>query len=73
MSGKLSWIEGESLAADGSVTPVEVRAGRVEEYGGKPALLLHVRDITERRSAAGQAANFRELSTAPSGKIPWTA
>ena len=31
-------------------TPVEVRAGRIE-YGGKPALLLHVRDITERRAA----------------------
>ncbi|MFZ0825968.1 MAG: PAS domain S-box protein [Verrucomicrobiia bacterium] len=49
-SGKLSWVEGESLTADGNVTPVEVRAGRVE-YGGKPALLLHVRDISERRAA----------------------
>jgi PAS domain S-box-containing protein len=49
-SGKLSWVEGESLAADGNITPVEVRAGRVE-YNGKPALLLHVRDITERRAA----------------------
>jgi two-component system cell cycle sensor histidine kinase/response regulator CckA len=49
-SGKLSWIEGESLTANGSVTPVEVRAGRVE-YNGKPALLLHVRDISERRAA----------------------
>ncbi len=48
--GKLSWVEGESLAADGSITPVEVRAGRVE-YDGKPALLLHVRDSTERRAA----------------------
>jgi PAS domain S-box-containing protein len=49
-SGKLSWVEGESLTADGNSTPVEVRAGRVE-YNGKPALLLHVRDITERRAA----------------------
>jgi PAS domain S-box-containing protein len=49
-SGKLSWVEGESLTADGNITPVEVRAGRVE-YDGKPALLLHVRDITERRAA----------------------
>jgi PAS domain S-box-containing protein len=47
--GKLSWIEGESLTVDGRSTPVEVRAGRVE-YGRKPALLLHVRDITERRT-----------------------
>jgi len=49
-SGKLSWVEGERLAADGNITPVEVRAGRVE-YGGKSALLLHVRDISERRAA----------------------
>jgi PAS domain S-box-containing protein len=49
-SGKLSWIEAEILTADGNSTPVEVRAGRVE-YSGKPALLLHVRDITERRAA----------------------
>jgi two-component system cell cycle sensor histidine kinase/response regulator CckA len=48
-SGKLSWVEGESMASDGRATPVEVRAGRVE-FNGKPALLLHVRDITERRT-----------------------
>ena len=49
-AGKLSWAEGESLAADGRVVPVEVRVGRIQ-YSGKPALLLHVRDITERRAA----------------------
>jgi PAS domain S-box-containing protein len=48
-SGKLSWVEGGSVAADGRATPVEVRASRVE-YANKPALLLHVRDITERRT-----------------------
>ncbi len=48
--GKVSWVEGESLTADGSITPVELRAGRVE-YNGQPALLLHVRDISERRAA----------------------
>ncbi len=47
---KLSWVEDESVTADGRVIPVEVRAGRVE-YNGHPALLLHVRDITQRRSA----------------------
>jgi len=49
-TGKLSWVEGESLSADGHATPVEVRAGRVE-YNGKPALLLHVRDIAQRRAS----------------------
>ena len=48
-SGKLSWVEGESVASDGRSTPVEVRAGRVK-YDGKSALLLHVRDISERRT-----------------------
>ncbi|HTY85989.1 MAG TPA: PAS domain S-box protein [Candidatus Acidoferrum sp.] len=48
--GKVSWVEGESLTADGGTTPVELRAGRVE-YSGQPALLLHVRDISERRAA----------------------
>ena len=49
-AGKLSWVEGESMTDDGRVIPVEVRAGRVD-YNGQPALLLHVRDITQRRSA----------------------
>jgi PAS domain S-box-containing protein len=59
-SGKLSWIEGESLTADGNITPVEVRAGRVE-YNGKRALLLHVRDITERRAAAAAVQSSEML------------
>ncbi len=59
-SGKLSWIEGESLTADGNSTAVEVRAGRVE-YNGKPALLLHVRDITERRAAAAAVQSSEML------------
>jgi PAS domain S-box-containing protein len=50
VAGKLSWVEGEHVAADGRVIPVEVRAGRVD-YNGQPALLLHVRDITQRRAA----------------------
>jgi len=49
-SGKWSRFESESLTAEGRITPVEVRASRIE-YGGRPALLLHVRDITERREA----------------------
>ena len=50
-AGKLSLVEGESLTVSGHAIPVEVRAARIE-YGGKPALLLHVRDITERHAAA---------------------
>ncbi len=57
--GKLTWIEGESLTADGRVVPVEVRASRIE-YDQKPALLLHVRDIIQRR-AAEQALQRSEM------------
>ena len=49
-SGKLSRAESESLTIEGRVTPVELRASRIE-YGKQPAMLLHVRDITERREA----------------------
>ena len=49
-SGQISWIESESLRADGRAVPVEIRAVRVE-FEGQPALLFHVRDITERRAA----------------------
>jgi PAS domain S-box-containing protein len=48
--GKWTQAESESLTAEGRITPVEVRASRIE-YGGQPAVLLHVRDITERREA----------------------
>jgi len=70
VAGKLSLVEGESLTVSGHAIPVEVRAARIE-YGGKPALLLHVRDITERHAAAA-ALQSSECCSAPSGQIPWT-
>jgi len=48
--GRLRQIEGISAGSDGRVIPVEVRANRIE-YGGSSALLLHVRDISERKQA----------------------
>jgi PAS domain S-box-containing protein len=48
--GQLSWIESESVRADERVVPVEIRVVRIE-YDSAPALLFHVRDITERRAA----------------------
>ncbi|HTQ52310.1 MAG TPA: PAS domain S-box protein [Candidatus Acidoferrales bacterium] len=48
--GKRTQTESESLTVEGRVTPVEVRASRIE-YEGRPAVLLHVRDITERHQA----------------------
>ena len=49
VTGKKTRVEGESLIAGGRVTPVEIRANLIE-YDAKPALLLHVRDVTERRA-----------------------
>jgi PAS domain S-box-containing protein len=48
--GELSQTEGEAVTLDGHLVPIEARAARVE-FDGKPAILFHVRDITERRSA----------------------
>ncbi len=47
VGGKASRMEGEILVAGARVVPVELRANLVR-YAGKPALLLHVRDVTER-------------------------
>jgi PAS domain S-box-containing protein len=41
-------FEGLSLTVDGRSIPVSIRTSRIE-YLGQPALLLHVRDVTERR------------------------
>ncbi len=49
-AGQITWIESESLHADGRVIPVEIRVVRVN-YDGQPALLFHVRDVTARRAA----------------------
>jgi PAS domain S-box-containing protein len=63
--GELNLIEGLSQKPDGSVIPVEIRVNRIT-YSGTPALLLHVRDITQRKQvedelrkakAAAEAAN----------------
>jgi len=59
-AGKLSWVEGESQTVNGRAVPVEVRAGRIE-LSGKPALLLHVRDITDRRTAAAALQSSEAL------------
>ena len=60
MGGKWSRVEGERLTADDRSTPVEIRASRIE-YAGQPAMLLHVRDITERREAEAGLAKFGNI------------
>jgi len=49
-NGGSATFESESLRADGRVVPVEIRVVRVQ-FESQPALLFHVRDITERHAA----------------------
>ncbi|HTB83328.1 MAG TPA: PAS domain S-box protein [Candidatus Sulfotelmatobacter sp.] len=50
VEGKTKWFESESLTAGGRVVPVEARVVRVD-FDGRPALLFHVRDVSERYAA----------------------
>ncbi len=47
-SGKMKYYTGFSQAHTGQSIPVEIRATRID-YAGKPAMLFHVRDISERQ------------------------
>ena len=49
-AGKLDYVESVSRTGEGQMIPVEIRARRML-FGTTPALLLHVRDLTERRQA----------------------
>ncbi len=48
VEGRLAQIEGVSYTRDCRTVPVEIRASRIN-YADRPAVLLHVRDITERK------------------------
>ncbi|MBN1873185.1 MAG: PAS domain S-box protein [Anaerolineae bacterium] len=50
LAGEQETLESFNLTQDGQVIPVEIRVSQME-YGGQPAFLLHVRDITERKRA----------------------
>ncbi len=48
VEGRLQHVEGYSWTVEGRAVPVEIRVSRIS-YAGQPAVLLHVRDITERK------------------------
>ena len=50
VSGEVTHVEGYSVRQDGRRVPVEIRVSHII-YDGQPALLLHVRDITESKLA----------------------
>ncbi len=45
---RITEFEGSSLRKNGESVPISGRASKIE-FGGRPALLLHVRDISEQR------------------------
>ena len=49
-TGELQAYDGYSYTRHGRAVPVEIRCRHIE-YGGKPALLLHVREVAQRRQA----------------------
>ena len=67
VSGEWTFFEGNSITASGQVVPVEINVARID-YEGKPALLLHVRDLSNRKRAEiallESEARFRHLSEA---------
>jgi PAS domain S-box-containing protein len=67
VTGALSRSEETALTADGREVPIEA-SGNCIEYGGKQAVLLHVRDITERKHAA-EALQKSEASLVAAQRI----
>lgn len=63
-TGQKGYAEGMSLSRDGVVIPVEIRTAPIV-YDGKSALLLHVRDVSERLELQQKLATLqRELEHA---------
>lgn len=61
-AGKLEEYEGSSLTKSGDAVPVEIRGSRII-YAGTPAILLHVRDITERLALEAQVRQSKKLES----------
>lgn len=63
-AGRLTLVQSYSLHRDGTAIPVELHVTRLT-HEGRPALLLHVRDITGRKEAERaleeERARFRSL------------
>jgi len=59
VTGDMHSFEGFSRKRSGKAVPVEIRGARIT-YKGKPAILLHVRDITARRESEAALAQSRQ-------------
>ncbi|HIN38876.1 MAG TPA: PAS domain S-box protein [Flavobacteriales bacterium] len=55
----LGSFESYSLIKSGKIIPIEIKVNKID-YGGEPAMILHVRDISERRTAEEKLAKTYE-------------
>lgn len=62
-SGAADHVESRAWNRSGKIVPVEIRSSRIE-FDGKPAVLLHLRDITELKEARDRLEQRVEERTA---------
>ncbi|MEL7533117.1 MAG: PAS domain S-box protein [Bacteroidota bacterium] len=60
VKGNIGYMESLALAKNGRSIPIEIR-GRQIEFDGESAAILHLSDISERRSAEDRLRLFRSL------------
>ena len=60
VNGEIRELEGFSLKSCGRVVPIELTAGPIQ-FAGSAAILLHVRDISERKAALRASLLNQEL------------
>ena len=58
--GEVSWIDSESIRADGLRVPVQIRVAPID-YDGQPALLFHVRDVTAQKKLEEQLRQSQKM------------
>jgi PAS domain S-box-containing protein len=59
-ASEIDWIEGLGATADGRAVPIEIRISTIE-HAGAPALLLHVRDVSERKRLETQLLQAQKM------------
>jgi PAS domain S-box-containing protein len=59
VTGEMENFEGFSSKRTGEAVPVEIRGAKIT-YKGQPAILLHVRDISERKESEAALAQSRQ-------------
>ncbi len=59
-AGELESIEGRAWTSDGRAVPIEIHCRRID-YAGRTALLLHVRDVSDRKRLEAQLLQAQKM------------